>query len=176
MRATRHAFIVFERPYNGLQKDKFYLFFCGALQNAVIARHWDWRRREFTHVNNGAWMSKITQRVPHNAMVFLMSCRKSSWPATTLFFDCKCHSVREFWFVFFLMCIFLLFRWLGCVDWLYLSKWDLCGDYFIWLLWVILWSLRGNLCLSRLIFAMSQSVLSIALIMYSHKFNDNFNE
>ncbi len=27
------------RPLGGLQKDKFYLFFCGALQNAVIARH-----------------------------------------------------------------------------------------------------------------------------------------
>ena len=27
------------RPPDGLQKDKFYLFFCGALQNAVIARH-----------------------------------------------------------------------------------------------------------------------------------------
>ena len=39
MRALRHAFTVFKRPCNGLQKDKFYLFFCGALQNAVIARH-----------------------------------------------------------------------------------------------------------------------------------------
>ena len=28
-----------ERPPDGLQKDKFYLFFCWALQNAVIARH-----------------------------------------------------------------------------------------------------------------------------------------
>ena len=27
------------RPCNGLKKNKFYLFFCGALQNAVIARH-----------------------------------------------------------------------------------------------------------------------------------------
>ena len=48
------------RPLGGLQKDKFYLFFCGALQNGVIARHWDWGRREFTHVNDQAWMSKIT--------------------------------------------------------------------------------------------------------------------
>ena len=47
----------------------FYLFFCGALQNAVITRHWDWRRREFTLVNDGAWMSKITQRVPYYAIV-----------------------------------------------------------------------------------------------------------
>ena len=28
-----------ERPPDGLQKDKFYLFFCWTLQNAVIARH-----------------------------------------------------------------------------------------------------------------------------------------
>ena len=28
-----------KRPCNGLKKDKFYLSFCGALQNAVIARH-----------------------------------------------------------------------------------------------------------------------------------------
>ena len=27
------------RPLHGLKKNKFYLFFCGALQNAVIARH-----------------------------------------------------------------------------------------------------------------------------------------
>ena len=27
------------RPLGGLQKDKFYLFFCGALQNAAFARH-----------------------------------------------------------------------------------------------------------------------------------------
>ena len=27
------------RPPDGLQKDKFHLFFCGALQNGVIARH-----------------------------------------------------------------------------------------------------------------------------------------
>ena len=40
-----------------------------ALQNAVIARHRDWGRREFTHVNDQAWMSKITQRVPYYAMV-----------------------------------------------------------------------------------------------------------
>ena len=53
-----------KRPPSGLQKDKFYLFFCGALQNAAFARHWDWRRREFTYVNDQAWMSKITQRVP----------------------------------------------------------------------------------------------------------------
>ena len=28
-----------KRPLGGLPKDKFYLFFGGALQNAVIARH-----------------------------------------------------------------------------------------------------------------------------------------
>jgi len=38
------------RPPDGLLKDKFYLFFCGALQNAAFARHWDWGRREFTLV------------------------------------------------------------------------------------------------------------------------------
>ena len=27
------------RPLGGLQKYKFYLFFCGALQNAAFARH-----------------------------------------------------------------------------------------------------------------------------------------
>ena len=27
------------RPLDGLQKDKFYLFFCEALQNAAFARH-----------------------------------------------------------------------------------------------------------------------------------------
>ena len=27
------------RPLGGLQKDKFYLFFCEALQNAAFARH-----------------------------------------------------------------------------------------------------------------------------------------
>ena len=27
------------RPLHGLKKNKFYLFFCGALQNAVITRH-----------------------------------------------------------------------------------------------------------------------------------------
>ena len=59
------------RPLDGLIKYKFYLFFCGALQNAVIARHWDWRRREFTLVNDQAWMSKITRRVPYYAMVSL---------------------------------------------------------------------------------------------------------
>ena len=42
-----------KKPPSGLPKDKFYLSFCGALQNAVIARHWDWRRREFTLVNDG---------------------------------------------------------------------------------------------------------------------------
>ena len=31
--------VCFKRPLDGLQKDKFYLSFCGALQNAVIARH-----------------------------------------------------------------------------------------------------------------------------------------
>ena len=56
------------RPPDGLQKDKFHLFFCGALQNGVIARHWDWRRREFTLVNDQAWMSIITQRVPRYTM------------------------------------------------------------------------------------------------------------
>ena len=57
------------RPLGGLQKGKFYLFFCEALQNGVIARHWDWGHREFTHVNDQARMSKITQRVPYYAMV-----------------------------------------------------------------------------------------------------------
>ena len=27
------------RPLGGLPKDKFYLFFCGALQNTAFARH-----------------------------------------------------------------------------------------------------------------------------------------
>ena len=64
------------RPLHGLQKDKFHLFFGGALQNAVIARHWDWRYREFTLVNDQAWMSIITQRVPYYAMVSILeSCR-----------------------------------------------------------------------------------------------------
>ena len=31
--------MLFWRPLGGLQKDKFYLFFCGALQNAAFARH-----------------------------------------------------------------------------------------------------------------------------------------
>ena len=72
---SRHQsiyFVVLRRcAWGGLQKDKFCLFFCWALQNAVIARHWDWRCREFTPVNDQAWMSKITQRVPYYAMVFL---------------------------------------------------------------------------------------------------------
>ena len=61
--------ITLKRPCNGLPKDKFYLSFGGALQNAVIARHWDWGHREFTHVNDQVWMSIITQRVPCYAMV-----------------------------------------------------------------------------------------------------------
>ena len=60
----------------------------GALQNAVIARHWDWRRREFTLVNDGAWMPIITQRVPHYAMVskyqFVSSLRSgTNWKPST---------------------------------------------------------------------------------------------
>ena len=34
------------------KRTSFYLFFWEALQNAVIARHWDWRRREFTLIND----------------------------------------------------------------------------------------------------------------------------
>ena len=58
-----------KKPPSSLPKDKYYLFFCGALQNVVIARHWDWGHREFTLVNDQARMSKITQRVPYYAMV-----------------------------------------------------------------------------------------------------------
>ena len=58
-----------KRLPDGLQNNKFYLSFCGALQNALIARHWDWRHREFTCVNDQAWISKITQRVPYYEMV-----------------------------------------------------------------------------------------------------------
>ena len=32
-------YIIIMRPLGGLQKGKFYLFFCEALQNRVIARH-----------------------------------------------------------------------------------------------------------------------------------------
>ena len=37
--ATRFSIYYKMRPLHGLPKDKFYLFFGGALQNVVIARH-----------------------------------------------------------------------------------------------------------------------------------------
>ena len=51
-----------------------YLPFGEILQNAVIARHWDWGRREFTLVNDQARMSIITQRVPYYAMISSSYC------------------------------------------------------------------------------------------------------